>query len=74
MEQNLKKLLYFVIKGYQFISAGFLPHCRFYPSCSSYALEALEKFGVLKAIFLTFKRLLRCHPWSKDSGYDPLED
>jgi hypothetical protein len=45
--------------------------CRFYPTCSDYAYQAVEKFGVTKGLFLGIKRILRCHPWNK-GGYDPL--
>ncbi len=45
--------------------------CRFYPSCSVYSIEALQKYNFLKGIFLSFKRLIRCHPW-QTGGYDPL--
>ncbi len=46
-------------------------NCRFEPSCSEYSLQALSKYGVFKGIFLSIKRLIRCHPWS-GQGYDPL--
>ncbi len=47
------------------------PSCRFTPTCSQYALEALRKYGPLKGSWLTLKRLSRCHPWG-GSGYDPV--
>ena len=47
------------------------PSCRFTPTCSQYALEALRKYGPLKGSWLTLKRLARCHPWGGD-GYDPV--
>jgi putative membrane protein insertion efficiency factor len=47
------------------------PCCRFFPSCSDYAIEALRYYGVCKGGFLAARRLLRCHPWAK-GGYDPL--
>lgn len=47
------------------------PCCRFYPSCSHYALQAIRIHGVFKGLWLTCRRLLRCHPWS-DGGYDPV--
>lgn len=48
------------------------PCCRFYPSCSQYALDAIVIHGVLKGLFLTIRRLLRCHPFAK-GGYDPVK-
>ncbi|MBI3300548.1 MAG: membrane protein insertion efficiency factor YidD [Deltaproteobacteria bacterium] len=47
------------------------PNCRFYPSCSSYALAAVEKYGVIKGTGLTLLRLAKCHPWHP-GGIDPL--
>ena len=47
------------------------PSCRFAPSCSEYALEALTRFGALKGSWLAARRILRCHPWG-GSGYDPV--
>ncbi|MBQ5692862.1 MAG: membrane protein insertion efficiency factor YidD [Alistipes sp.] len=47
------------------------PTCRFTPTCSQYALEALKKYGPLKGSYLALKRILKCHPWG-GSGYDPL--
>lgn len=46
-------------------------HCKFYPSCSEYMLQAIQKYGCIKGIWLGIKRLLRCHPFAK-GGYDPL--
>ena len=47
------------------------PSCRFTPTCSQYALEALQRHGAIKSSWLAIKRLLRCHPWG-GSGYDPV--
>ena len=48
------------------------PSCRFTPTCSQYAIEALKKHGPLRGLYLTIRRLLRCHPWG-GSGYDPVQ-
>ena len=53
------------------ISPMLPPSCRFTPTCSQYALEALKKHGPLRGTYLTVRRLLRCHPWG-GSGYDPV--
>ncbi len=47
-------------------------NCRFYPSCSTYAIEALRKYGILTGGWMAIKRILRCHPFN-DGGYDPVE-
>jgi hypothetical protein len=61
-----------LIKIYQvLISPLFPPSCRFIPTCSQYSLEALKKYGILKGSWLSFKRIIRCHPWG-GSGYDPV--
>ncbi|MDD6821171.1 MAG: membrane protein insertion efficiency factor YidD [Paraprevotella sp.] len=57
----------------QFISPLTPSSCRFTPTCSQYALEALRRHGVLRGSWLTIRRLLRCHPWG-GSGYDPVPD
>ncbi len=69
----LKKILIKLIKIYQFFSKFTPPVCRFQPTCSNYTIQAIEKFGILKGIYLGFKRILRCHPYSK-GGYDPVPD
>ncbi len=68
----MKQILIFLIKGYRkIISPLKKPCCRFYPTCSAYALEAIEKHGTLKGGKLAVKRILRCHPWNK-GGFDPV--
>lgn len=62
----------FLIKLYQWVISPVLgPKCRYTPSCSEYALEALRKYGPLKGGWLALKRLSRCHPWG-GHGYDPV--
>jgi putative membrane protein insertion efficiency factor len=61
-----------VIRLYQLCVRPFVGQCcRFYPSCSDYALQAVEKHGNLKGMWLTVKRLVKCHPWHK-GGEDPV--
>jgi len=61
-----------IIVFYQrFISPLKGPSCRFYPSCSTYTLQAVEKHGLLKGFFLSLRRIIRCHPWHP-GGYDPV--
>ena len=62
----------FFIRLYQLLLSPLLPGaCRYTPTCSQYAIEALKKYGVFKGGYLALKRLLRCHPWG-GSGYDPV--
>ena len=69
----MRKLMILMIRGYQkFISPLFPPTCRFYPTCSVYFIQALEKYGVFKGCFLGIKRILKCHPFHP-GGYDPLK-
>lgn len=68
----IRKLICVPIKLYQYVISPCLkPSCRFYPSCSHYALEAIDHYGVLKGLSLAIRRLLRCQPWSY-GGYDPV--
>lgn len=67
----MKKIIIKLIKLYQRIPGSFHNKCRFQPTCSNYAVEAIEKFGILKGSILSFKRILRCNPLCS-SGYDPV--
>ena len=69
----MKTVMIYLIKGYQkFISPFFPQSCRFYPTCSTYFIQALEKYGFFKGSRLGIGRLLRCHPFNP-GGYDPLK-
>lgn len=69
----MKKIMIFLINAYRkFLSPlKRRPTCIYTPTCSQYALEALDKYGFLKGSFLAVKRILRCHPFAK-GGYDPV--
>jgi hypothetical protein len=68
----MQKILINLIRGYRYVLSPLLGnHCRFYPSCSRYAIEALETHGPLKGLRLSGSRLLRCHPWHH-GGHDPV--
>jgi len=69
----MKTVLLALIRFYRRrISPLFPPTCRYSPTCSQYALEAIEKYGPWKGSFLAIKRILRCHPFSKRDYYDPV--
>ncbi|KTC84723.1 MULTISPECIES: membrane protein insertion efficiency factor YidD [Legionella] len=68
----IRSLICIPIVLYQFcISPIMKPCCRYYPSCSQYALAAIKQFGIFKGLWLAVGRLLRCHPWAR-GGYDPV--
>lgn len=68
----MKQLLIYFVKFYQYaISPHFPAACRYTPTCSAYAVEALKKYGAIKGSWLALKRIARCHPWG-GSGYDPV--
>ena len=73
MKDFLKKLMLGAIRFYQrYISPGLPPRCRFVPTCSQYALEAIEKYGPLKGGFLALKRFFFFFPFYKGNMYDPV--
>lgn len=72
----MKKSILFLIKKYKKYISPFFEQigikCKYYPTCSEYSCQAVQKYGVFKGLFLSIKRILRCNPFSK-GGYDPLK-
>ena len=69
----MKTVIILLIRFYQIcISPMFPPRCRFYPTCSQYALEAVQKKGAVKGSWMALKRILKCHPFHS-GGYDPVD-
>lgn len=72
MYKLLGSILIIPIKAYQILISPLLgPSCRFTPTCSQYAVEAIQKYGPIKGSWLAFKRIIRCHPWG-GCGHDPV--
>ena len=68
----MKHIFIFIIKIYKKVISPYKkPSCRFYPTCSSYGLESFEKYGFLKGLWLTIKRIVKCHPFHP-GGFDPV--
>lgn len=69
----IRRILIAAFRGYQyFISPFFPPACRFIPTCSQYAIDAVTKHGAWRGLLLTLWRIARCHPWCR-GGYDPVK-
>lgn len=68
----MSKIFIFIIYLYRYMISPILgPRCRFYPSCSIYSITAIEKYGIIRGLFLTIKRIVKCHPWNS-GGIDML--
>ncbi|MCV2403323.1 membrane protein insertion efficiency factor YidD [Marinomonas sp. C2222] len=68
----MKKIFILLVRSYQFLISPLLGNnCRFYPSCSTYMIQAIEQKGVIKGVFLGVRRLSKCHPWH-EGGIDPV--
>jgi hypothetical protein len=70
----MRTFLILILRSYQWWFSPVLGnHCRFHPSCSQYAIEAIDRFGPRRGSWLTLRRLLRCHPWHP-GGFDPVPE
>lgn len=68
----MARVLIVLVKAYQYLLSPFFgQQCRFYPTCSEYSVQALQKHGALRGSYYTLRRLMRCHPWC-DGGHDPI--
>lgn len=70
-KSSVKGVLIKLIKIYQSIPGPWHNNCKFYPTCSNYAIEAIDKFGAFRGSIMMIYRILRCNPWSR-GGYDPV--
>ena len=72
----MKKIIIFLLKGYKKIISPMFSavgiHCKYYPTCSEYMVQAIEKYGIVKGSLLGIIRILKCNPFSK-GGYDPIK-
>jgi hypothetical protein len=69
-----RRLAVLPIRAYQLLLSPMLgPRCKYYPSCSDYAVQSIQRFGILRGLVLAGWRLLRCNPWSR-GGFDPVEN
>lgn len=70
----MRKILILFIRLYQYLLSPFVgQHCRFHPTCSQYAITAIDRFGAFHGGWLAVRRIARCHPW-QDGGLDPVPD
>ena len=74
MTKALRAVFVLPIRAYQWLLSPLLgPRCKYYPSCSEYAAQAVQRYGILRGLVLAGWRLLRCNPWTP-GGYDPVPD
>lgn len=70
-----RKLLKTLIRAYAYLISPLTgPNCRFYPTCSQYAAQAVDRYGAAKGGILAVKRILKCHPWHRGGGVDPVPE
>lgn len=69
----MSRIMIVLVRAYQVLISPLLPPntCRFYPTCSQYSIDAFTKYGFFKGLWLTVRRISRCHPWH-EGGYDPV--
>jgi len=68
----MRRVLVLCVRGYQVAISPILPaSCRYYPTCSAYAIEAIERYGALRGAWMAVRRIARCHPF-RPGGYDPV--
>lgn len=73
-DPTMQRLLIALIRLYQYLLSPWIGHhCRFFPTCSNYAIDAIERFGAMRGAYLTIRRLLKCHPWHH-GGIDPVPE
>lgn len=69
----MKKGILFLIRAYSYAISPLLgANCRFHPTCSAYAAQAVDRHGVVKGLFLAVRRMIKCHPWHRGSFHDPV--
>ncbi|MCL4474859.1 MAG: membrane protein insertion efficiency factor YidD [Nitrospirae bacterium] len=69
----MAKIFILILRAYKYLLSPLLPQrCRFLPTCSVYSMEALQKYGTLKGLYLSLRRILKCHPFHP-GGYDPVK-
>lgn len=73
-DPTMQRLLIALIRLYQYLLSPWIGHhCRFFPTCSNYAIDAIKRFGAMRGAYLTIRRLLKCHPWHH-GGIDPVPE
>lgn len=72
MRKIIVKPVIFIIRAYQYVISPYMaPSCRYSPTCSEYAIESFQRFGFMRGLYLSVRRIFSCHPWH-DGGHDPV--